>query len=167
MPLFGALTRSGEDPELGRLYMPWDHEAMEEKGEAFAETLAYAGTAAHEMGHVLGLDDAYTDDEDGDRMDENPETTRPGDGGEDWASMMKRQWQVTSPNTNDIEMMLAIYGSVMDGKKSTLQSYADYTHYWKTHFLWITDCKSEPHSAAAEIHDHTDEIPDGSGKGCG
>jgi uncharacterized protein YjdB len=55
-PLFGALNAKGEDPNVGRIYMPWDHDA-DAVHEAFRQEFDYSAGAAHEMGHVLGLSD--------------------------------------------------------------------------------------------------------------
>jgi hypothetical protein len=78
---------------------------------------------------------------------------------------MKDQRNVTSPNTNDVEMVLATYRSVMNGNSPSLASYADYVHYEEEIFGLI--CKKHKRHASGVIHNHEDNITREDGSKCG
>lgn len=80
----------------------------------------YRNTCAHELGHILGLDDAYVDSNGADRMSENEETCRIvyNEGTKTYENLMKDCYGKITPN--DVEMILYANQS---GNNLFVQSY--------------------------------------------
>ncbi|MBR2674343.1 MAG: Ig-like domain-containing protein [Mogibacterium sp.] len=124
---FHASLYYTSDSEIGLPYihMPTNAQLKENKGE-YADTSrtadGYKGTAAHEMGHILGLYDAYTLEENGKKIDrcaDNSETCKKVDinGKYAYYCLMKggHQLEKTAMRANDFEMMLHAYSLGKDG----------------------------------------------------
>jgi len=98
------------------IYMPEDDQLKFNTEGYTTLTSDYMATSAHEMGHVLGLGDAYfykptrTD-----RCDENAETCSYEN--EEWVNMMKSEKAAKGFVANDFEMMLRAYKEIEKGKR--------------------------------------------------
>jgi uncharacterized protein YjdB len=94
--------------------MPFEHQAWTGAihSQQTVPESAYAATAAHEFGHTLGLRDAYWNDDVGDRMVENKETTVDKDRKD---AIMKNEYCVDRIASNDLEMVLYQYAQRSQG----------------------------------------------------
>lgn len=113
---------------ISRIYMPFTEQLSDNKNEdmRLVNDKQYAYISAHEMGHMLGLDDGYALNEKYDRFTDNEETGVPEKlypGSYD-NIMTERVWdKYLMPN--DLEMMFQAY-LLSEGKSWTyefLQSY--------------------------------------------
>lgn len=97
--------------------MPEDGQLKLNTGKDYQSPVSdYAGAAAHEMGHILGLGDAYYEDSTGtSRLVENAETCIFADG--TYENMMKSSF--LDFTANDFEMMLKAYQEDGTGKAVT------------------------------------------------
>jgi len=89
------------------IYMPTNEQVRTNKVEGYNYPATdYAVTAAHELGHILGLSDAYYDDENRyDRCADNSETGYEYDD-HMYDNLMKNHDHCKKINANGIEMML-------------------------------------------------------------
>ena len=86
----------------------------------------YDITAAHELGHILGLDDAYYDANNKiDRCADNDETGFKY-GRNKYDNIMKNHDYCKKVGANDIEMMLVAYDKINGVSFFASQSYKDY-----------------------------------------
>ncbi len=94
------------------VYMPVNPQvrANKEKGYNYEKKeKRYMATAAHELGHIFGLADAYYDKyKGGDRCDENEETCVKKKG-KSYDNLMKNHELISKILSNDLEMMLQAY----------------------------------------------------------
>lgn len=109
------------------IYMPTNEQVRANKGyNCPAED--YDVTAAHELGHILGLDDAYYGDG-YDRCADNNETGYEY-GKKAYDNLMKNHDQYTKINANGIEMMLQAVDKktgIPDFASQSFKSYGDET----------------------------------------
>lgn len=108
------------------IYMP-NNDKLNLRGEKQRmETITgYRETAAHELGHIFGLADAYYDEEnDLDRLLENEETCYHLK--EEWTNIMESSREKIQMRANDIEMMLLAYGLSFQPETLTRQYYREY-----------------------------------------
>lgn len=86
----------------------------------------YRATAAHEMGHALGLDDAYRATGVS-QLYRNHETCVYSNRDGKWTNIMESSRNIFSMTANDIEMLLYAYGVAnWENKKDPFQHYRDY-----------------------------------------
>ena len=90
--------------------------------------IGYRVTAAHEMGHALGLDDAYKATGVS-QLYRNHETCVYSIFEKKWTNIMEGSRKDISMNANDIEMLLLAYGEANEHKKDPFQHYRDYGKY--------------------------------------
>ncbi len=108
------------------IYMP-NNDKLNLRGEKQRmETITgYRETAAHELGHIFGLADAYYDRENKiDRLLENEETSFRLK--KEWTNIMKSSRKKIQMKANDIEMMLLAYGLSFQTDTLTRQYYREY-----------------------------------------
>lgn len=90
---------------------------------------AFRDCAMHEMGHILGLDDAYSvEDKNGNKVKRliyNDETCERDVQGY-WNNIMNGYRKEMTMTVNDIEMILYAYGHCIKYSDKVLQSYKDY-----------------------------------------
>lgn len=109
------------------IYMPTNEQVRANKGYNYPAT-DYNTTAAHELGHILGLDDAYYD-YGYDRCADNKETGHEY-GKKAYDNLMKNHDQYKKINSNGIEMMLKAVDKntgVPDFASQCFKSYGDET----------------------------------------
>lgn len=87
--------------------------------------IGYKATAAHEMGHALGLDDAYKVTGVS-QLYRNHETCVYSILDRKWTNIMEGSRDNLSMTANDIEMLLLAYGEANQDKKDPFQHYRDY-----------------------------------------
>lgn len=108
------------------LYMPENDKLILNGEKQRMETITgYRETAAHELGHILGLADAYYDR--GSKMDrllENEETCFRLK--KEWTNIMESSREKIQMKANDIEMMLLAYGLSFQSSTLTRQYYRNY-----------------------------------------
>lgn len=117
------------------LYMPENDKLILNGEKQRMETITgYRETAAHELGHILGLADAYYDrDNRIDRLLENEETCfRLKDV---WTNIMESSREKIQMKANDVEMMLLAYGLSFQLDLLTRQHYREYVLGNKTYPL--------------------------------
>jgi hypothetical protein len=109
-----------------RIYLPEDYQ-FKFNVTRKTPTSDYMGTVAHEMGHILGLADAYYDNGTWmDRCTENTETCIYE--GNIYHNIMKGEYKAFV--ANDFEMMLQAYRKGQGGVPATeLQAYKDFDVY--------------------------------------
>ena len=109
------------------IYMPTNEQVRANTGYNYPAT-DYGSTAAHELGHILGLDDAYATDK-YDRCADNSETGYEYDDNR-YDNLMKHHNHYKKINTNGIEMMLKAVDSntgIPDFASQCFKSYGDET----------------------------------------
>lgn len=109
------------------IYMPTNEQVRANKGYNYPAT-DYNVTAAHELGHILGLDDAYYGDG-YDRCADNSETGYEYDDYQ-YDNLMKNHDQYKKINANGIEMMLKAVDpntGIPDFASQCFKSYGDET----------------------------------------
>ena len=87
--------------------------------------IGYRANAAHEMGHALGLDDAYKATGVS-QLYRNHETCVYSIFEKKWTNIMEGSRKDISMNANDIEMLLLAYGEANEHKNDPFQHYRDY-----------------------------------------
>jgi hypothetical protein len=139
------------------LYMPSDMqvESNLKNGKYPKErSRDYWAISAHEMGHVLGLSDAYSDKdatgETVDRMVESGETCIVD--GKTYQNIMKSNNVYAI--ANDIQMILVAYSKAIMKDKKAYQAYNKYT--WKENSIFY-DCSK---SSAIKTKIKDDEKPE-------
>ena len=108
------------------IYMP-ENDKLKHKGEKrpLETVIGYRECAAHELGHVLGLADAYYDEEKKmDRLLENGETCFHLKN--IWTNIMESTRKKVQMKSNDIEMMLLAYGLSFKSDELAKQYYREY-----------------------------------------
>lgn len=85
----------------------------------------YKATAAHEMGHALGLDDAYKATGVS-QLYRNHETCVYSTLDKKWTNIMESSRDNLSMTANDIEMLLLAYGVANENIIDPFQHYRDY-----------------------------------------
>ncbi len=89
------------------------------------DLIGYRATAAHEMGHALGLDDAY-EATGVSQLYRNHETCVYSILRKKWTNIMEGSRDNLSMTANDIEMLLLAYGEANQDKNDPFQHYRDY-----------------------------------------
>lgn len=106
------------------IYMPTNEQVRKNMEEGYSSpTLDYESTSAHELGHVLGLDDAYYNGVD--RCADNRETAYEYDK-KLYDNIMKHHNRYKVARANDIEMMLTAYNRIDGVTSFASQSYKRY-----------------------------------------
>lgn len=109
------------------IYMPTNEQVRKNKESGYNTPKDdFGSTSAHELGHILGLDDAYYDKMDKvDRCADNDETGRKYSKNL-YDNIMKHHKHCKVVRANDIEMMLIAYNRIDGISVFASQSYKDY-----------------------------------------
>ena len=106
------------------IYMP-TNEQLKTDNDGMEDIIGYRECAAHELGHILGLDDAYYDRENKiDRLLENEETCFHLKN--HWTNIMENSRNKIQMRANDIEMILLAYSLSFQPDTLTRQYYRKY-----------------------------------------
>lgn len=117
------------------VYMPTNEQVRANKSKdynyPYADESGYGITAAHELGHALGLDDAYASDI-YDRCADNDETGHKYSPTENlYDNVMKGGWYYKVMNANQIEMLLIAIDKKTGLPTNGLQHFNSYGKYNK------------------------------------
>lgn len=110
------------------VYMPTNTQLVKMKKVFEEDIIGYRVTAAHEMGHALGLDDAYKTTGVS-QLYRTHETCVYSGKDKKWTNIMEGCRRNISMNANDIEMLLLAYGEATQHKNDPFQHYRDYGKY--------------------------------------
>lgn len=121
-PLFSGQMLSSEGAIF--VYMPTNTQ-LAEMNYVEENPRGYRATAAHEMGHALGLDDAY-EATGVSQLYRNHETCVYSFLDRKWTNIMESSRDNLSMTTNDIEMLLLAYGVANENINNVFQHYRDY-----------------------------------------
>lgn len=141
------------DERVGTVYMPTYEQVRANNDEGYRNPYEgeneYGVVAAHELGHVLGLDDAYADEK-YDRCAENDETGYKYSIMENfYDNVMKGGWYYKLMNANEIEMLLEAVNKKTGLPREELQHFKSYGKYNKKR-------KKNEYVISKVIKNHTD-----------